>query len=234
MSEPSASPPPEPAGGALVRKKVWDVPVRLVHWALPVLIAVSWWSAEVSKDINAMSWHMLCGEIVLGLVIFRAYWGVFGSETARFGHFVRGPRAIIAHVRGQKIDRLGHNPLGAVSVVVMLLLLAAQLVLGLFGIDEYELTAGPLQPFIPGELAHKATALHGKVFWVLIAVIAAHIVAIGIYRLRGRNLLGPMITGHTRTQGDTDDVEFAPLWRLALGVVIALGLTYAIAKGFKF
>ncbi len=218
----------------MVRKKVWDVPVRLVHWALPVLIAVSWWSAEMSKDINAMSWHVLCGEIVLGLVIFRAYWGVFGSETARFGHFVRGPRAIIAHVRGQKIDRLGHNPLGAVSVVVMLLLLAVQLVLGLFGIDEYELTAGPLQPFIPAELAHKATALHGIVFWVLIAVIAAHIVAIGIYRLRGRNLLGPMITGHTRTQGDTDDVEFAPLWRLALGVAIALGLTYAIAKGFKF
>lgn len=218
----------------LVRKKVWDVPVRLAHWALPFLIAFSWWSAEMSKDINAMSWHMLCGEIVLGILIFRLYWGVFGSETARFGHFVRGPKTIVAHVRGQKVDRLGHNPLGAVSVVIMLLLLVAQVVLGLFGIDEYELTIGPLQPYIPAELAHKATALHGKLFWVLLAVIAIHLAAIALYRLRGQNLIGPMITGHTQTPPDTDNVEFAPLWKLVLGLVISVAFTYAIARGFKF
>ena len=116
--------------GPAARVKVWDVPVRVIHWLLVLLVVLSWITAE----LDLLPLHQLSGYLILALVLVRIVWGFAGSTTARFAHFVKGPAAIKAYA-GRFFQRggaasVGHNPLGALSVVALLGLLAAQAVLG--------------------------------------------------------------------------------------------------------
>ena len=82
---------------------VWDLPVRLFHWSLLPLVVTAWVSAEEGY----MDVHAWCGYTALTLVSCRILWGLVGSQNARFRTFVRGPRAIIAYLRGgEESDRL--------------------------------------------------------------------------------------------------------------------------------
>ena len=85
------------SNGEPVRVRVWDVPIRLVHWLVVALFAFSWWTAESGR----LEWHLYSGLGLLALVLFRVYWGFFGSSTARFGRFVRGPGAIWGYIRSR-------------------------------------------------------------------------------------------------------------------------------------
>ena len=90
------------------RVRVWDLPTRLFHWAIVLLVPALWWTHEIDR----LDLHILLGEAMLGLVLFRLIWGVIGSSTARFSGFVRGPGAVLRHVRGKTAAALGHNPAG--------------------------------------------------------------------------------------------------------------------------
>ena len=90
----SAKSPRDDLAGAKVR--VWDLPTRLVHWAIAALVPFSWWSAHAGH----LPWHRLSGYSILGLVVFRLIWGVAGSSTSRFASFLRGPAAVLAYLRG--------------------------------------------------------------------------------------------------------------------------------------
>jgi cytochrome b len=124
----------------MIRVPVWDVPTRLIHWLIVALVAASWWTGENGH----MDWHRYSGYGLLGLVVFRVYWGIAGASTARFRQFVRGPRVIASYLRGRWETLPGHNPLGAISAVVLLALLLAQIVLGLFAVDVDGIESGPL------------------------------------------------------------------------------------------
>ena len=82
----------EPAAGPV---RLWDAPTRIFHWSLVVLILVSWLTAGKQMDV-----HRLSGYAVLGLVVFRLWWGVAGGSTARFASFLKGPKTTLAYVRG--------------------------------------------------------------------------------------------------------------------------------------
>ncbi|MBI5163805.1 MAG: cytochrome b/b6 domain-containing protein, partial [Magnetospirillum sp.] len=105
---------------------LWDLPTRLFHWLLVVLVAALW----VSGEFDVLSLHLVLGPVVLTLLLFRLAWGVVGSSSARFAAFVRGPAAALAYLqalrRGESWPGLGHNPLGAYSVVALLGMLAVQ------------------------------------------------------------------------------------------------------------
>lgn len=175
-----------------VRVALWDLPTRIVHWSLVVLIPFSWWSAE-NHDLERHRWS---GYAVLGLLVFRLIWGFVGSSTSRFGGFVRGPRAVLAHTRGSGEKMLGHNPLGGWSVVLMLLLLAAQVGLGLFASDDDGIETGPLNHLVSYAAAEQITELHELLFNGLVALIAVHVAAILYYLfIRRENLIGPMVRG---------------------------------------
>ena len=211
-----------PAG----RIGVWDLPVRLFHWAVVLLVPAMWWTAENEE----MEIHILLGQMMLGLVLFRILWGVLGSSTARFSGFVRGPGRMLAYLRGEK-GGVGHNPIGALSVLAMLLALAVQVGLGLFASDEDGLHQGPLSYHVSAETAETLTERHEMWFYVILALIALHLAAILYYLMvRRDNLVAPMITG-TRTAkvGETAMVP-APLWRLLLAAGLALGATLVIVR----
>jgi len=178
---------------------VWDLPTRAFHWLLVALIAFSWWSAEE----GAIEWHMRSGYAILALLTFRILWGFFGSSTARFANFLRGPAAIAAYVRDMRgWSPVGHNPVGALSVLVMLALLAFQLGTGLIQIDTDDFVEGPLAHLVSFDVADRAHQLHDLGFDILLVVIGLHVAAILFYHVAlGRNLTGPMISGRTQAAG---------------------------------
>lgn len=213
-------------GGARVR--VWDGWIRGFHWLLGTLVAVSWWTAEEGH----MDWHFRSGIAILVLLVFRLLWGVFGTETARFASFVKGPGAVFAYLRGKAPRALGHNPLGGLSVLALLGVLIAQTTLGLFAQDEDGIYAGPLSSFLSYDASSLAGELHHELFNVVLALIVLHIAAITYYVLLGKDdILLPMITGDTDT--DLPAPKRAPAWRGFAALAVALALAGWVWSGLK-
>ena len=180
----------------LERVRVWDPTIRIVHWAIVVLVLVSWWSGE--NDWHEI--HLVSGYLILALVLTRIYWGLFGSTTARFSNFVRGPGAILTYAR-QLFRRPGHiagghNPIGAISVVILLGLLAVQPILGLFARDINGRNSGPLSHHVGYSTGRSIADLHNIVFELLVIFVALHVLAVLFYVFFKRdNILWAMISG---------------------------------------
>jgi len=177
--------------------RVWDWPVRLVHWAMVLLLIALLITANIGG--NAMAWHMRAGEAMLALVLFRVTWGFAGSRHARFTSFVRGPRAVISYARSILRPphelHIGHNPLGGWMVIALLLALLFQTGTGLFTNDDV-LTEGPLVRLITKDLSDTITGLHHRNAWIVIALATAHIGAVLFYLIALKeNLIKPMVHG---------------------------------------
>lgn len=172
--------------------RVWDLPTRLFHWALAVLVVASFLSGW--NGGNWMVWHGRAGSAIVGLIAFRLVWGVIGSTYARFATFVRGPRTIVAYLKGQWCGA-GHNPLGALSVLGLLGLLLFQSVTGLFGNDDISFN-GPLYALVSKETSDWLVGWHRQANWLLLALTVLHLGAIVFYRLvKQDDLVKPMLTG---------------------------------------
>src|SRR5580704_16403733 len=112
------------------RIRVWDLPVRLFHWTLVVLMIVSYFTGQLAGDW--MKFHFWSGYAILTLILFRIAWGFVGSTTARFSDFVKGPMACIGYLRdlllGRRTYDAGNNPLGGGMGVLLLFAVLAQVV----------------------------------------------------------------------------------------------------------
>jgi cytochrome b len=185
------------AGPAAVRVAVWDVPVRLFHWALAGLVVFSFVTGKIGG--SWLEWHMRSGYSILALLLFRLAWGVVGSQTARFAAFIRGPRAGLDYLRATLARRrpqvLGHNPLGGWMVLFMLALLLLQAATGLF-VDDDIATQGPLAAKVSNAVVARLTTVHRYNEWVILGAVVLHLVAIATYHWVLRvNLVGPMVHG---------------------------------------
>jgi cytochrome b len=209
-----------------VKLPIWDLPTRLIHWSLVVLIAFSWWTAEEHYD----ELHIWSGLAVLTLLIFRLLWGLFGSSTARFANFVRGPRAVFGYLRGEWRG-IGHNPLGALSVIALLGLAILQVGLGLVASDEDGLMQGPLAHLVSVDTSEAAAELHEALFNVLLAFIGLHVAAILYYRLRGKRLVNPMITGRGAVEPGVEPMRPGKSWIAIFCLLVAIGITRWIIAG---
>ena len=220
------SPPPTPA---TVKVAVWDLPTRLFHWALVALLGFSWWSAENDE----LELHMYSGYAILTLLLFRILWGLFGSSTARFRNFLRGPAAVLAYLRDTKGWRaVGHTPIGALSVVALLGLIALQVGTGLFNSDDDGLNEGPLAPLVSYDIADTAHDVHEAVFNILLLFVGLHVAAILFYRLfLGKKLVGPMISGRAALDPDVEPMRPGKGWLAIVCLLVALGITRWIIAG---
>lgn len=155
-----------------------------------------------------MLWHFRFGYGVLTLLLFRIIWGFAGGRWSRFGSFIFSPRALVnyARGRGRPQDAIGHNPLGALSVFALLLILAAQVSSGMMSDDEIAF-AGPMSKFVSGATVSAATWYHKEVGKaVVMALVALHVAAILFHLFRKKeNLIRPMIQGEK-----TIDVDVLP------------------------
>jgi cytochrome b len=200
--------------------RVWDAPLRVFHWAL--LGAVTTAIASGIKGGDWMAVHGKAGIAVAGLLAFRLVWGVVGSETARFSTFVRGPVAIASYLRG-RWQGLGHNPLGALSVLAMLALLTLQVVTGLFGNDEIAFT-GPLASWVSDDTAVWLTGKHRLVVYGVYAILVLHVLAIAGYKvIKKEALVPPMVTGNKAVDQAVAPPRPAPVWALPIALFLGAG-----------
>lgn len=213
------------------RVTVWDLPTRLFHWLLVAFVATSFVTAEIGG--NAMQIHEWSGFVILSLLIFRVGWGFFGSRTARFTDFVRGPKAVLSYAGGllrkDSPPHFGHNPLGGWSIVAMLLTLFVQAGTGLFANDDI-LTEGPLYSWVSKATSDFITDIHQWNQGVIVALVAIHLLAILFYFLVKReNLVRPMITG-VRPWNGTVEEPTGRIWAAAVIALIAAVTVYLLVR----
>jgi cytochrome b len=206
---------------------VWDLPVRVTHWALMLAVAGCW--ATHYAGIEWFTWHRRCGYTVLVLAAFRVAWGFAGTRHARFTRFVRGPAAILAYLRsgGQTV---GHSPLGALGVIALLGLILLQAGTGLFANDEI-VNTGPFYGWIDPALSIRITRLHRASSDWLLAIIGLHVAAIAYYwRWRRQPLVRAMITGRKPAAlvPVGDDIGTSRTAR-AVALIMALAIALALA-----
>jgi cytochrome b len=176
--------------------RVWDLPTRLFHWTL--LSAVV--GLVVTGNVGGawMNWHLRLGHVVMALLVFRLLWGLFGGHWSRFSRFVYSPLSVWRYLQGDspREHRVGHSPLGALSVWGLLLVLGAQVASGLMSDDEIAFF-GPLVRFVSADTVSLATNYHKSIGkFILIGLVVLHVAAIAYYRWARRdNLTGPMVHG---------------------------------------
>lgn len=224
----------------MVNIRVWDLPLRLFHWSLVLLVTVSIVTGLFGSDLglSAAQWHKLSGYAVLAQLLFRLSWGFAGSTYSRFGSFVRGPRAVMQYVselagRRAAAVRLGHNPLGGWSALAMLLSLLMQAVTGLFLSDEDLGLEGPLAKYVGSATGDRLNALHEGNATLLLILIGLHLCAIATYRfLKGEKLVKPMITGFKQLPSVPEDAAARGGHLLLAAVLFAcsVGIVWYIAN----
>ena len=179
-------------------EQVWDLPLRLFHWLFAVCVGITWGLGKFGPDVMVL--HFWFGYFTLALLIFRVIWGFVGSQTSRFSSFIYGPAAIIKYLlklpKRSASNWKGHNPLGGAFVFILLGVIAAQAVFGLFADPEDYINVGPLADWLSIDGARKALSLHGTFAKVTLMIVLLHVIAILFYRFWKReNLITPMITG---------------------------------------
>ena len=218
---------PGPGSG---RVRIWDRPTRIFHWVLVVLVVVCY----VSGDNGRFDVHVPAGQALLVLVLARVLWGFVGSEPSRFRAFVRPPREVASYLRtlAKRAPgrHLGHNPLGGLSVVAMLLVLLLQAGLGVFAVDVDGLHEGPLSFTVSYDAARTAAELHEDVVDVLLVLVGLHLAAILFHRLYKREkLVKPMVTGWASLPGAGD--QPAPRLVSDRRALLALAVAAALVLG---
>lgn len=203
--------------------RVWDLPNRLFHWSLVVCFAGSFVSGRMGG--GAMDWHFRFGYAIASLLLFRIVWGLVGGYWSRFSTFVPSPHTVIAYLQGQapKQCALGHNPLGALSVLAMLLVLAAQVGTGLFSEDKGE-ALGPLSGFVSVATVRLVTGYHKNIGQVLLlGLVLLHLLAIAYYFFYKRqNLVKAMVIGDKAVAASVASSKDDALSRCLAAVVFAL------------
>ena len=174
---------------------VWDIPIRVFHWLIVVLVV----AAYATWRLNWMVWHGWVGDALLTLLLFRLLWGFFGGDTARFSRFLTSPRLAFRHLkyafRREPDRQVGHNPAGGWMVLLLLALLLVETLTGLYVANDIA-DEGPLTEVVPAWAANAIAYSHAILWDALLAAIILHVLAIaGFAAIKGQDLLRPMITG---------------------------------------
>jgi cytochrome b len=209
--------------------QVWDLPLRLFHWVLVLLVVLQVVTARIGG--NALEYHALGGYAILSLVLFRIAWGFLGGTHARFADFVRGPATALAQAKAlmsnSAVVHRGHNPLGGWSVLAMLASLLIQASTGLFANDDV-MMEGPLVKHVSGRFSEIATAAHDINAIVLLALISLHVLAVLFYLLgKKQNLIVPMLSGRKPADGNPN-ARGGGTGRAALLLAGAAAIVYLI------
>ena len=202
---------------------VWEWPLRLWHWAFAVCVLLSLYTG-LAGDISLFEWHVRSGYTIVGLIVFRIGWAIWGGRYARFRHYWTTPGAVLRHLRQRTAASAAvHTAPGVALVVTLFVLVAVQVATGLFATDDI-FNEGPLYGYVEPDVAATLTAVHHRVFWLLIALIGVHLTAHAVYALwlddpNWRSMLTgrkPLAVPATPAYGIR-----ALLWALAVAVLVS-------------
>lgn len=209
--------------------KIWDGFIRVYHWSQVVLLGSLWYTA----DEGLMEWHFTLAYLLMALLGTRIIWGVIGSDTAKFSHFVTSPKKAINYLsiekKGTLSHSVGHNPAGGYMVLGLFFLLSLQLITGLFSNDD-TLSEGPLASLVSYDTSGFLTQIHHQSFDVLLGFIGLHIAAVFFYRLKGINLIKPMLTGNAELTGNSPKMKHSIFAWLIFTVIFLIIYFFGQAK----
>jgi cytochrome b len=216
--------------GLRLPMRIWDLPTRLFHWVLVLLLITSYLSAQ----FDLMGLHFISGYAVLAALLFRLVWGFVGSDTSRFGMFLRSPLAGFRHLRDvfkpEIDDEAGHNAAGGWMVLIMLILLCVQAGTGLFANDDALLEA-PLAKYVGKAASDALSLVHSVNVNLILAAVAVHIAAIGVYAWgKKQNLLRPMFTGKKKLPAAMRAPRMRSSILAAAILAVSVGIVVAVAR----
>lgn len=170
--------------------RIWDLPTRVFHWSLVLCLVGLVVTGKIGGE--TMKWHFRLGYTVLSLLLFRLVWGFVGGRWSRFSVFVVGPTVILRYLQGRDPAlSVGHNPLGALSVLSLLGFALLQVATGLISDDEIA-TTGPLAKMVSSAWVGKATYYHAAIGqYVLYVLVLLHLGAMFYYRFKRKENLVP-------------------------------------------
>lgn len=194
---------------------VWDVPTRVFHWLLVLSFCGAFLTAESERYRDI---HVVLGYTLLGLLAFRLLWGFFGTRYAQFRSFLFKPGEIVAYalslLKGKPEHYIGHNPLGSVSIF---LLLALGITSGVAGVMLFQ--------DVGGEALEE---LHEVASNAMLAIVAIHILGVVVSSVLHReNLARAMVTGLKSAEpGQGVHRSYAWLGVIILSAVVAFWAGY--------
>jgi cytochrome b len=181
------------------KKLVWDIPVRLFHWALAGSFVLAW----LTRGDTYLDVHVFFGYLMAGLVAFRILWGVWGGRHARFQDFaytwaeVRGYLKALMSARGTPYT--GHNPPGSWGIYTMLVLVALVAATGVMTLGGEE-RQGPIAGWLTFSWGEASHLIHALLAWAMLGVVVLHLVGVVVASIaHGQNLVLAMLTGYKRT-----------------------------------
>lgn len=151
-------------------------------------------------SLDNVIWHFYLGYLILGLLVFRVIWGLFGPSPIRFKNLLTTPSVILEYIKTlpeqAPSGTPGHNPLGSLWILTILLLLSAQGITGLF-IEEDDLYEnGPLFDYVSQETSDMLNGWHYYLSNIILGMVILHVSVIIFYLLwKKENLIKPMING---------------------------------------
>ncbi|WP_120997994.1 cytochrome b/b6 domain-containing protein [Stutzerimonas urumqiensis] len=167
--------------------RLWDPLIRLFHWSLAGAFVANYFFTEEGDD-----WHQWIGYYAAAWLAIRLAWGFLGPASARWSDFWPTRARLGEHCRalraGQRYHRLGHSPLGALVMLLMMGLMAGLAVTGFLmqEVDYFWGADGPL-------LVHETFAN------LLLGLAILHVLAALYESVQLReNLVMSMITGKRR------------------------------------
>ena len=215
-----------------VKTRVWDLPTRLFH--LLLMLCVLGLVITGGNGDFAMVVHFYLGYTVLTLVFFRIIWGVFGGYWSRFATFSPSPSSLLSYLRNLNNPNakpsVGHNPLGAMSVFVFLLVLLLQALSGLMSDDTISIS-GPWSLLVPNAWVEFATRYHTDIgFPLILVLVGVHIAAVLYYlHAKKQNLIRPMIDGDKLVSPATPASRDSLQTRL-IALVVVVSCAYVVYR----
>lgn len=219
------------------RVRVWDAPLRIFHWALAIAIFYAWFSIEILEN---MEHHFWAGYTILSLMIFRLLWGFFGGGLSRFSSWLSPFKDLPVYIKSlfnksegaEKKQYIGHNPLGILSVIVLLSIVMFQAVSGLFATDDY--SSGPLYSYLSDDLASLISELHHDNFTLIEIFVGLHIVAVLYYQFVARKgLLSAMFNGYKKIssaeESKPEEIKTGRWWLALLLYILAAAIVVGIS-----
>ncbi|HKM61312.1 MAG TPA: cytochrome b/b6 domain-containing protein [Acidisphaera sp.] len=215
--------------------RVWDVGVRWFHWLLVLAVGTALVTGFLLA-IPTLRWHLVAGCTVAALLLWRCIWGTLGGPYSRFAGFAYRPGSVLAYARGLLAGRheryLGHNPLGAMMVFALLLVLTAIVLTGAITLGGM-LKQGPLRAVLSFAAGRTSLQVHKLLGFLLLAMIAGHLAGVVFESLREReNLARAMLTGRKRwgdVVGPRRPAHAVPALAVAIAVAGGLGGAAGIA-----
>ncbi len=211
---------------------IWDLPTRVFHWTLVICVIGAIISIKIGKAY-LLEWHPRFGIMTLSLIIFRIIWGFIGPFYARFSQFLVSPKKIFRYIKNKgNLLYAGHNPLGGLSILLILLILGAQGISGLFISDDIFIQ-GFFYSFVKESTASFFLSFHRINKWFIFNMILIHLLAVFFYSfVKNRKIITPMITGYfLENQVLSDTIPTRDDWKVrCCALIIFLVLTFFLVS----